>query len=135
LNLHSEKGLTLSELLIASFVSVVAFTSILGALSNITLLNELNRDKTLGSLHCQYVMEKIRGAAFTGLEADINSGTWDLTTAQLSKNPYNLTVLNSESIDTSVIQSGDPLYLKVEISWQDRRDSIRTYSLETLRTD
>jgi len=135
LNLHSEKGLTLSELLIASFVSVVAFTSILGSLSNITLLNELNRDKTLGSLHCQYVMEKIRGEGFTGLEADINSGTWDLTTTQLANNPYNLTVLNSESIDTSVIQSGNPLYLKVEISWQDRRDSTRTYSLETLRTD
>jgi len=135
MDFKNNKGLTLPELLVAAFVAVVAFVSIMGALSNITILNEFDRDITLAAVHGQYIMEELSCAAFGSLETNINNGTWDFNTNQLSTNPYNFTVINAESINTTAVNTGDPLQIRVQVNWQDRRGTGRTYTLETLRTN
>jgi len=135
MKLKSKKGFTLAEILVAGFVTAVALVSILGALSNITLLNELNQEKTLAAMHAQYIFEKIRDASFSNLESDINNGNWDFNQNQLAANPYDFTGLILESVDTMVVSSGDPLEIRLTVNWTDRRQTARTFSLEMLRTD
>jgi type II secretory pathway pseudopilin PulG len=131
----NNKGFTLAEIIIASLVAAIAFVAILGTLSNITVLNELNQERTMAAMHAQYILENIRNADFTGLETDINNGVWDFTTAQLAANPFNFTTLAGEAVTTTNINSGNPLQVRVAVSWNDRRNQARLYSLETMRTD
>ncbi|MBU1087071.1 MAG: hypothetical protein KKD05_06080 [Candidatus Omnitrophica bacterium] len=135
MNLKANKGFTLAEILVAGFVATVAFVAILGTLTNITLLNELNQEKTFAVMHAQYILEEIRDAAFANLENDINNGNWDFNLNQLSANPYNFTGLTAESVDTMVVASGNPLQIRLTVNWADRRGTARNYSLEMLRTD
>ncbi|MBU1044158.1 MAG: hypothetical protein KJ915_07155 [Candidatus Omnitrophica bacterium] len=135
MKLKSNKGFSLAEVLVAGFVAAVAFVAILGTLSNITLLNELNQEKTFAAMHAQYLLEEIRDAAFANLENNINNGNWDFTLNQLAANPYNFTGLNLESVDTMVVNTGNPLQVRLTVNWTDRRGSARTYALEMLRTD
>lgn len=135
MSLKSKKGFTLAEILVAGFIAAVAFVSILGTLSNITLLNELNQEKTFAAMHGQYLFEQIRDADFTSLESDINNGDWNFDSNQLAANPYNFNSLSGETINTSVVNAGNPLQIRLTVSWTSRRGAVRTYSLEMLRTD
>ena len=133
--LLNNKGFTLAEIIVAGFVAAVAFVAILGTLSNITVVNELNQDRTMAAMHAQYILESIRDAGFSGLETGISNGDWNFTTAELAASPYNFTTLASETVTTANINTGNPLQIRVTVGWTDRRLQSRTYSLETLRTD
>ncbi|MFH1062905.1 MAG: type II secretion system protein [Candidatus Omnitrophota bacterium] len=135
MKVKSKKGFTLAEILVAGFVAAVALVAILGTLSNIALLNELNQEKTFAAMHGQYILEEIRDAAFTNLETDISNHNWDFNANQLSGNPYNFTGLNAENIVTTPVNTGNPLQIRLEVNWLDRRGTNRTYTLEMLRTD
>lgn len=136
MKLKSKKGFTLAEILVAGFVAAVALVSILGTLSNISLLNELNQEKTFAAMHGQYILEEIKDADFATLENDINNHDWDFNANQLAANPYNFVGLNSESIATIAVNpGGNPLQVRLTVSWLDRRNTTRTYVLEMLRTD
>ena len=130
----SQTGFTLFEILIASMVIVAGVLGVVGTLSNLIVLSELNRGKTIAVTHGQYIMETIKDAGFTNLETDINNGDYDFTAVELAGNPFNFAALLNESVDTRVVSSGNPLRISVTISWQDRMNNARTLTFETLQS-
>jgi hypothetical protein len=132
--MRNNKGFTLFEILIASVIIVAAIIGVVGTLGNLLVLSELNRGKTVAVLHGQYVLETIKDAGFTNLEADINNGDYDYTMNELSSNPFNFDVLINETVDTQVVTGGNPLRISITVTWQDRMQNVRTLTLQTLRS-
>lgn len=135
----SDRAFTLPELLIAAVILAVALSGLLMLFINCILLNESNRNLTVATSHGEYILEEIRGAGFSGLEAQIvnNNGTpagWDLDAGQI-QSQYNLTALADETISTWVTQSGNPLGVSVQVSWSDRTHRQRQTELQTFITD
>ena len=126
-----KKTLTLAEVLIATVFLTVAFSGILMLVISCMLLNEANRNSTVAITHAQYIMEEVRDTSFGSVQGAINSGVWDLDATELASAPYNLVVLNSELIDTSVTTVGSLLEIIVDISWQDRKGRGRSDQLIT----
>ena len=128
----SQTGFTLFEILIASMIIVVAIIGIVGTLANLLALSEINRAKTVAVTHGRYIMETIKDEAFAGLETAINNGDYDYTSNELAANPFNLTILLNETVDTQVVSSGNPLRISVSVNWLDRTNNVRSLTLETL---
>jgi len=126
-----KKTLTLAEVLIATVFLTVVFSGILMLVISCMLLNEANRNSTVAITHAQYIMEEVRDTSFGSVQGAINSGVWDLDATELASAPYNLVVLNSELIDTSVTTVGSLLEIIVDISWQDRKGRGRSDQLIT----
>lgn len=135
MRLSLEKGFTLPELMISTFVLVVAVAGVIGVLGKMTLLSELNRETTLATQHGQSILEVLKNADFTGLETAINNQEWNYSSAELSAAPFNFTVLADETVDTAVLTSGSSLHIVVTVQWQMRTGLSRLLTLETLRTD
>lgn len=133
-SLISDKGFTLFEILVSSMIIVAAVIGVVGTLSNLIVLCELNRGKTLAVVHGKYMMETIKDAGFAGLETNINNGDYDYATTDLSSSPFNFDVLFNETINTQVISAGNPLRLSVTITWQDRMSNVRSLTFETLQS-
>jgi type II secretory pathway pseudopilin PulG len=127
-------GFTLAELLLVCAILALTLTALLALFINCSILNEANRNLTIAVSHASYIMEEIRGAGFTGLEARINDNGWDLNKQQI-QSVYSLTPLDNEAISTSVTQSGNPLGVSVRVDWFDRRQRPRNIVLNTLITD
>ena len=134
MKLKSIKGVTLTELMATIFITSMTLFSLIGVFVNMSVLTEFNRDYTLAVVHAQHIMEEIKNNHFTGLETDINNGLFDLSATQLSASAYNFTPLSSESINTSIISSGNPLRIEVSVNWLARGQIPRSYTLESLKT-
>jgi len=132
-----KKGFTLPELLLSTALLALALCGILALFISCAFLNESSRNLTTATSHARYVLEDIRAAGFTGLEARINSGSisgWDLGAADLQTS-YGLTTLSNESVVTQVTQSGDPLGVSVTVNWRDRGTRPRSVTLQTAITN
>jgi len=130
-----KKTFTLAEVLIAAVFLVVVFSSILLLFINCMLLNEANRNSTVAITHTQCIMEEIRSTSFADIQTTAGNGTWDLDAVELAASPYNLTVLNSELIDTTVTSVDNLLAVAIDISWEDRRGRVRSDQLTTWIAD
>lgn len=135
LRVKSQTGFTLFEIMVASVVIVIGIIGMVGTFSNLLVLGELNREKTLAVVHGQFLMETIQDEAFTTLEVDINNGDFDYTSNDLTANPFNFNVLLNETVDTQVVSGGNPLHISVTVTWQDRMNNIRIMDFETLKTN
>lgn len=131
----SVAGVTLSELMIATLILAFVLIGILSLFINCMLLNESNRNLTIAASHAQYILEEIRSTNFDQIETKINNSDWDLNETEIKTAPYNLTALDSEAIDTNVIQTGDPLGISVTVNWSDRGQRQRSTELQTFITD
>jgi len=80
-------------------------------------------------------MEEIRSTTFASIQGMINGGIWNLDTQGLSAAPYNLTTLNNEEVDVSVITVGNVLEVTVDMSWKNRRGEDRDEQLVTRIAD
>lgn len=130
------KGLTLSELMVATMISLFAFTVLLALFINCIFLNEANRNLTTALTHAQYILEDIKSqATFSQTKDRLNSGYWNLTSSQLNSTPYNFPVLPNESVATNVINATDPLVFSIRVNWKDRGLRARSTELRTLITD
>ena len=129
----NNKGLTLSELLLAAAILAFVICGLIALYVHCSLLNSANRNLTVAITHAQYVMEELRNADFSGLESSIDAGGWDWDDAAIETE--GLVALKNEAIDASVTQSGDPLGVSVRVDWQDRNGRNRFTQLETLMTE
>jgi Tfp pilus assembly protein PilW len=128
--MKGKKGVTLVELILAAAILAFAITGVLGVFTNCLILNTTNKDLTIASSHAQYVLEKIRNTAFTGLQDAIESGTWNYTSSTI--NATNLTALSGETITTVPGYSTDPLEVNVTVSWRDQFNRSRNETFTTL---
>ena len=131
--IYSNKGLTLTELLLAAAILAFVLCGIVALFVNCSFLNEANRNLTVAMTHAQYIMEEIRDSDFINLETSITDGNWDWNEAEIVS--HNLVALSDEAIDTNVFQVGNPLGVSVKIDWKDRNTRDRHTELETLLTD
>jgi Tfp pilus assembly protein PilW len=130
------KGVTLLELMAAALIMAFVLTGLLRLFINCIILNESSRNLTMAMSHAQYVMEDISAAGIAGLATRINNGGtvgWDFNAAQFQA-AYGLTPLNNEAIATAVTQAGDPLGVSVTVTWFDRSQRARIFTLQTLIT-
>jgi len=127
------QGVTLVELMIATTILVFALCALLNFYVSCLFLDDSTRNLTLAMSHAQYIMEEIKNSDFSGLEFDITSGSWDWDETDISSK--NLVLLNSESIDTSIFQSGTPLGVTVKVNWQDQNGRDRQRQIKTLITE
>lgn len=131
----NSKGSTLTETVLAVAITVFVFSGILTLFIHCSLLNEGNRNIGSAIAHAQYIMEQVTNTAFYQIETIINNGYWDLDEDDIRSDPYYLTALNNESIDTQIFQNGNPLGVSVKVDWNDRWGRARFTVLETLISD
>lgn len=124
-----KKGFTLSELLLAALILVVALSAILIEFLACSVLNDSSRNLTLATTHAGYIMEDIKNTSFANIANNINNGDWDWDSSDITGE--GLTALRNESIDSSV--SGTTLLtVTVTVSWKDRNNRDRNVALATL---
>jgi len=123
------------EVLIAAAFLTIVLIGITRLFASCMFSNENNRGSTVAITHAQYIMEEIRSTTFASIQGMINGGIWNLDTQGLSAAPYNLTTLNNEEVDVSVITVGNVLEVTVDMSWKNRRGEDRDEQLVTRIAD
>jgi len=144
MSLMNKKGFTLVELLIVAAIFAFAMSGILLMFINCAFLDQANRNKSIATIHAEFVMEdmmeSMRSANVSQLQSNITNGTWNYSISKIGENlnctsPYVYPcVLNNESIATSYnINTTDPLDITVLVSWKDRaQTNTRSLGLKTL---
>lgn len=139
MSLMNKKGFTLVELLIAAVIFAFAMSGILLMFINCSFLDQANRNKSIATIHAEFVMEDImeymRSGDLVPLQNEIDSGVWNWDSVTIC-NKLGCTspcVLNSESITTTYVTATNPLDITVTVSWKDRAQAnSRSLKLETL---
>lgn len=131
--MKKRKAFSLSELILGIAILGFVLSSLLSLFVHCYFLNESSRNLNIATSHASSVLEYIRSQPFWGLEERINNGEYNYDTAEISS-LFNYT-LNNESITTSVIQTGNPLGIRVRVSWLERINRARSLELETLTTN
>lgn len=110
-----KKGFTLSELMIAMAILLVAISGLLFVFINCILLNQSNNNMIVASNDAQYVLEQIKGLAYSSI------GTY---VAPTFTNLENETVTLTRSIGVDITE------VTVNVSWTERQRQ-RNVSLST----
>ena len=125
------KTLTLIELIIAAAILIVASTVLAMLFTNSIILNEFNRNRTIGLSHAQYVMEEIKDANFSTLASYITAGNWDWDTADIAD--HDLASMSAQQVDTDVDQIADDfLDITVSVQWLSRTGRLQNIGVQTL---
>jgi len=139
-----KKGFTLVEVLIAAVIFAFVMSGILLMFINCAFLDQANRNKSIATIHAEFVLEDIMGymrdgGDLDGLQEKIDpalggKGDWDLNSVRIDSECS--TVINdSEEIETSYneYEPANPLEVTVRVSWKDRvQAKTRSLELKTL---
>jgi Tfp pilus assembly protein PilV len=109
------KGFTLSELMIATAILLVAILSLLAALINTILLNESNNNLVMAVNDAQYVLEQMKGLPYSQIA---------------SFTPPTFNNLNNETITLSQSPGTKITEVTVNVSWTERQRN-RNFQLST----
>lgn len=133
----SNRGVTLSELLLAAAILAFVLTGILMIFINGIFLNEANHNLTIAASHAQYVMEELKAeTSLQNIKDKIDAGTF--TQFQSLPNEAISVSCCDFPCDTYLAscQSGpDPLGVRVRVDWKDRGSRDRYTELKTQITD
>lgn len=109
------KGFTLSELMIAAAILLIAVLGLLAAFINCMLLNESNNNLVTAVNDAQYILEQLKGLSYSEIAA---------YTPPVLNNLSNETISLSRSIGTRIAE------VTVGVSWTERQRS-RNFQLST----
>lgn len=124
----SNKGFTLSELVLAAAILAFTFAGLLALFINCILLNEASRNLGIATGHAQYALEEIKNTPF----ASIQNATWD--NAIISSK--GLDPLEDESIVITMTVAGAKIKeVLVTDRWKDRGVRQRSLDFKTLITE
>jgi len=137
-----KKGFTLIELLIAVAIFVFAMAGILHMFFACAFLDQANRNKSIATIHAEFVMEDImeymRNNELSSLPGKIDpspdpdEGDWDWNHVDIESN-CSPAIDESEEIATSCINGTNPLNITVTVSWKDKAQvTTRFLELKTL---
>ena len=111
----SNRAFTLVELMVAAFILLFAISGMLVAFVSSTLLNESNNNLVIAVNDAQFVLEQIKGVAYTSIS---------------SYSAPTFTSLSSETITLSRNVGTRIAEVTVNVSWSER-GSTRNFSLST----
>ncbi len=127
-----KKGLTLTELLLATAILSVALTGILALFTSCIFLNGTTRNSSIAMGHAQYILEGLKHTSFSSVAIDIANGAWNWVAANITA--AHMTPLPNEVITTT--SSGtNPLEIAVLVNWNDRGQRARSLTLHTMITN
>jgi len=125
----SNRGLTLTELLLAAAILVFALSGILVLYTSCIILNDSNRNLTTALNHAQYIVEGIKNVPFDNIITDVNSdGNWNWNISSINNN--GLAALSNETITTTATGT-NPIVITVTVNWSDRGLRARSTTLQT----
>ena len=143
------RGMTLTELLLASAIMAFVLCGLLVLFINASFLNEGNRHLTTAVAHAQYVMEEIRHEDTLqeirdNIDKQDGHHGWDWDVDDIDSR--GLQALSNESISTCCLDSNytsclepcpdkDPLGIYLLVEWEDRRGRERSFQIQTRMTN
>ena len=109
------RGFTLSELMIASAILLVAILGLLAVLINCIIMNEANNNLVMAVNDAQHVLEQIKGLAYANIAG---------YTAPVFTNLNNETITLTRSIGAKIAE------VTVNVSWVERQRN-KNFQLST----
>lgn len=131
----NNKGTTLIEILIATFVFTVAVGALLNSLTAVLYLIDLSKDQTIANSDLRNMMERIKVTSFADM-------LWFFPDSVVEGPAYNSYqsivggyILNNEHINVTYANPfSDPLEIEVSLNWQDKRGRSHNRSISTFKT-
>ncbi len=124
MNVTSKQGVTLVELLIASFLLLTGFCGLLTVFINSIHSTENSWEVTLATTHAQSILEEMQNQKTT---FDIKSSDWNAWLTQQA-----MTQLSNERVEVSYKNpQANPLDITVKVVWQ-TKSPINEITLETV---
>jgi prepilin-type N-terminal cleavage/methylation domain-containing protein len=129
------KGMTLIEILIATLIFTLALGALLNGIMAALYLIDQSRNQTIATNDLRNMMEKIRATSF----ADMFLLFPDSVADGPGNNRYQTYVggysLTNEHITVTYADTlVDPLEIKVNLTWQDKRGRTYNASISTFKT-
>ena len=129
------KGMTLVELLIATLVFTIALGALLSSMLTVLYLIDLAKNQTIAISDLRNMMERIRVTVF----ADTLSLFPNSVVDGQVHNTYQFVVggysLNNEHITVTYADiHSDPLEIKVNLTWADKRARNHSTTVSTFKT-
>ena len=129
------KGTTLVEIMVATLVFVVALGALLSCITALLYLVDLSKEQTLGVSDSRNIMEKIRATAFVDMQAQFPDALEDGPSSGSYSTILGGYALSNEHITVTYANiNTDPLEIKVNVSWLDKRGHARNTSMSTFKT-
>lgn len=124
MNVTSKQGVTLVELLIASFLLLTGFCGLLTVFINSMHSTENSWEVTLATTHAQSILEEMQNRKTT---VDIKSSDWNVWLTQQA-----MTQLPNERVEVTYKNPhANPLDITVKVLWQSK-SPINDITLETV---
>lgn len=115
----NNRAFTLTELMLAVAILMVAITGLLATFVYCILLNQSNNNLVIATNDAQYVLEQIKGLAYTDTNSYIDN-----------YDPHTFTNLNNEHAIPHRHEGTNIKEITVNITW-DERQAQRNFSLTT----
>ena len=134
--MKNNSGMTLIEVLVATFVFVIAFGALLSSVLSSVGLIDLSDEQSVAIIDARNLTEKMYAASFNTLKTLFPNGVQDGS----GPNTYNTflvggyTLRNEHITVTYTNVNADPLEILITVSWLDKRGRARSMSLTTFRT-
>lgn len=135
MKLRRQKGTSLMEILVATFVFTIAMGGLLSSILAIVNLIDLAQDTTIATANLNNMMEKIRATPFAYMTSRFTDDQADGP----GGNPYQSIVggytLTNEQITANYADvNADPLEINLTLNWNDKRGRPRSISMSTFKT-
>jgi type II secretory pathway pseudopilin PulG len=135
MKIRAVKGVTLFELLIATFVFTIALAGLLSSLMAILDLIDATKEETIATTDSRNMMERIRATAFDNMVLLFPDGVADGPVTNPYQNIAGNYSLNSEHITVTYSDvNSDPLEVRIKVSWLDKHARAYNTSMSTFKT-
>lgn len=134
--MNDVKGTTLFEILLATFVFVLAMGALLSSIAAVLYLIDVSKDQTIAVADLRNIMEKIRVVSFADVITVFPNGVQDGPGGNSYQNMVGGYSLTEGHITITYFPdiNSDPLQIKAEVTWQDKRGRAYSAFMSTFKT-
>lgn len=123
------------ELMIATLIFTIAAAGLISSVSAIITLTELSRENTIASSDLRTLLERVKATPFSDLLTDFPNGTIDGPSTNRYVNIVGNYTLRNEHITVTYANiTTDPLEIRANLTWQDKKGRNYTAIMSTVAT-
>jgi len=124
----NNKSMSLVEILVAMFVFTIALGALLNCILSIIYLLDVSKETTIAVSDSRTMMERIRATPFSNIPANFPDSVADGVGGNSYQNILGSYTLKNEHITVTYANvNADPLEIKIEVTWRDKRGRNRGY--------